>query len=358
MSFQVPFEARGVQDFPVHPIEVGAEYTVLDISEDGSRFQARLPDGTLAWFPAKLVRIVDNRGPQRAQQTQTYTNKSPAVTHTQVHQQSSPYETNQQREHEAAKRAAAEKEKRRAELRKKLNQPTNSPNRRPDNDFDDDDVDQATRQLDRMKTYTETRGYLSNAPGFSSDLSKYIEDDDDQQERVTTHTATKATHTNTASPGGPVFRKLDERADGPKYVPSDDLPSQYKSGPWKCHSCHTNNGADRAKCNMCGTARGEMSVTVEDGNSAPGVEWTCSSCKVGNAPSRGTCVMCGTKYKPSAGATQTNTKTKDPSKKTVAGGVKKKNIVTKAGSGVELQYAKGVDNFKTGGFIPGHGAGY
>jgi hypothetical protein len=350
MTYQLPFEARGVQDFPVHPIEVGVEYTVLDVNEDGSRFQARLPDGTLAWFPSKLVRIVqDTRTPQRAQQT-SYTNKSP------TYQTNNSYETSTQREHEAAKRAAAEKERRRAELKQKLKQQTNTPVRRVENDIDDDEVDEATRQLERMKTYTETRGYLSNASGFNSDLTQYIEDEDAPKSPQHIQTVpVKATQTNTLS--SPAYRKVEERSDGPKYVPSDDIPDQYSNTPWKCHSCQTTNGAGSSKCNMCGTLRGERSIAVEDG-ALPGVDWKCSSCKVDNPPSRGTCVMCGTKYKPQTSNQTPKSKDGNKDKKSQAGNVKKKNIVTKAGSGVELQYAKGVDNYKTGGIIPGHGAGY
>jgi len=207
-----------------------------------------------------------------------------------------------------------------------------------------------------LKTYTETRGYLSNAPGFNRDLTQYIEDDDDQEpnsEPVSPPTATKTNTTSSSSP----YRKIDERSDGPKYVPREDLPVQYKTGPWKCHSCHTSNGADRQKCNMCGTQRGDMSISLDDVSNAPGAEWNCSSCKVLNSPSRNTCIMCGTKYKPVTSPSTSQKSDPKTAKKSPAGNVKKKTIVTKAGSGVELQYAKGVDNHKNGGFV-GHGADY
>jgi len=257
-----------------------------------------------------------------------------------------------------AKRQAAEKEKRRLELQKKLKQTP----KRPDNEIDDEEINNASRQLQQMKTYTESRGYLSSAPNFNRDLTQYIEDDD-QPEPEPIKTPTKAeTTTNTSKE---MFRKIEERNDGPKYVPSEDsLPAQYRTGPWKCHSCHTNNGADRQKCNMCGTQRGDLSISLDDASNNPGAEWNCPSCKVLNAPSRNTCIMCGSKYKAVAAPGKSDTPgaakdpRKDPKNKSPAGAVKKKAIVTKAGSGIELQYAKGVDNYKNGGFIPGHGAGY
>lgn len=347
MSLQVPFEARGVQDFPVFPIEEGIEYSVVDISDDGTRFAAQFADGSLGWFPTKYVRILDNRGQpqqpqaQRANQTNSY---------------NSSVNTNNafSREHDAAKRSAAEKEKRRMELQKKLKQNTGR------NDSEDYDIDSASRQMDQMKTFTETRGYLSNAPGFNRDLTQYIDEDDDIQtnESVNIKTSAKATNIDSnTSTEKPLFRKLEERVDGPKYNPTETLPPQYHTGPWKCHSCQTDNGADRQKCNMCGTLRGELSINLDDPSNKPGAEWNCSSCKVMNSPSRTTCIMCGTRYKPVVAAGKSADPRKDQ-KKTPAGNVKKKAIVTKAGSGVELQYAKGVDNYKNGGFIPGHGAGY
>jgi len=361
VNLQVPFEARALKDLDVHPIEVGVEYTVVDVSEDGSRFAAELADGTLGWFPAKYVRVLDSRQPQRAQQTMSYNTH---VQHSQPSHNTNVYSTNvheTRNQHDDAKRQAAEKERRRLELKKKLSEQQTVPGRVVEADVNDEEIDQATRQLEKMKTYTETRGYLSNAPGFSTDLSRYIEDDEaehkPQPKPEPTKTNTKASQqTNTGT-----YRKVEERSDGPKYVPSTDLPPQYTNSPWKCHSCQTTNGADRPKCNMCGTLRGELSVSVSDSNSsAPGMEWTCSSCKVSNAPSRGNCIMCGNKYKPSEAATKTNQKTnqKGDKKAGPAGSVKKKAIVTKAGSGVELQYARGIDNYKTGGIIPGHGAGY
>jgi len=318
---------------------------VVDISDDGSRFAAQFADGSLGWFPAKYVRILEPRSQQQQQQQQRNTYQ----TNTQSYNTSVSTNNAYSKEHEAAKRQAQEKEKRRLELQKKLKQQ----NKR--NEVDDDDIDNASKQLEGLKTYTETRGYLSNAPGFNRDLTQYIDDDDDQEANPAPVSPT-TTKTNTTSSSGP-YRKVEERNDGPKYVPSEDLPLQYKTGPWKCHSCHTSNGADRQKCNMCGTQRGEMSVSLDD-VSTPGAEWNCSSCKVLNAPSRTTCIMCGTKYKPVTSPSAA-LKSQDPktAKKTPAGNVKKKAIVTKAGSGVELQYAKGVDNHKNGGFV-GHGADY
>jgi hypothetical protein len=347
MSFQVPFEARGVQDFPVYPIEEGIEYTVVDISDDGSRFAVQAADGSLGWFPTKYVRILETRSPQQAQQRTNYHQNTSSQAYT-------PSPNAYSKEHDAAKKQAAEKERRRLELQKKLKQ---SP-KKADNDIDDEEINNASRQLQQMKTYTEARGYLSNAPGFNRDLTQYIEDENQPEpEPVSIKTSSK---TNTTTTSTTVFRKVEERSDGPKYVPSEELPPQYKTGPWKCHSCCTNNGADRQKCNMCGTLRGEMSISLDDVSNTPTAEWNCPACKVLNPPTRITCVLCGSKYKPIVSPGKSDTK-KDPHKdpkKTAAGGVKKKTIVTKAGSGVELQYAKGVDNYKNGGFIPGHGAGY
>jgi hypothetical protein len=356
MALQIPFDVIGVDDFPVHPIEIGVEYIVIDISPDGSKFQAKLPDGTLGWFPAKCVRIVEtpsrNQRPQQQQQYATYTQSS----------MGGGGDDARRREHEAAKKQAAEKERRRLELQKKLKQQQTLP-RRIEADVDEEEVDEASRQLERMKTYTETRGYLSTAPGFNRDLAQYIDDEEEiavvtPPKKTETQTSPAATKTTTSNAG--VYRKIEERSDGPKYVPNDELPAQYTTGPWKCHSCHQANTADKLKCGMCGTQRGEKSQSLASTSTAPGVEWTCVSCKVPNAPTRDNCVMCGTKYKPPSNQEKDKGAKKDDKgpKKTPTGPVKKKAIVTKAGSGVELQYAKGVDNYKTGGVIPGHGAGY
>jgi len=299
------------------------------------------------------VRILETRAPQQTQQRANYNQNTSSQGYS-ASQTSNAYS----KEHEAAKRQVAEKERRRLELQKKLKQTP----KRADNDIDDEEINNASRQLQQMKTYTEARGYLSNAPGFNRDLTQYIEDDENQQqpEPVSIKTSSKS-NTTTTTTNTSVFRKVEERSDGPKYVPSEDLPPQYKTGPWKCHSCCTNNGADRQKCNMCGTLRGEMSISLDDASNTPGGEWNCPACKVLNSPSRNTCIMCGSKFRPTASPGKSDSKKdphKDPKKTTPAGGVKKKAIVTKAGSGIELQYAKGVDKYKNGGFIPGHGAGY
>jgi len=259
------------------------------------------------------------------------------------------------RDYEEVKKQNAEKEKRRQELQKKLKQQPTA-GRKVENDVDPDEVDQAYRQLHQLKTYTEARGYLSNAAGYNRDLTKYVDDDEPVPQPEPQPEPVKEIKTQTNTSG--MYRKVEERPDGPKYTPSEEMPAQYKYTPWKCHSCHTTHPADRNKCNMCGTQRGELSISLEDTPNGPGTEWNCPSCKVANSPSRMTCIMCGSKWKPTA-----NTKTnKQPEraveKKSQVGNVKKKTIVTKAGSGVELQYAKGVDNYKSGGVIPGHGAGY
>jgi hypothetical protein len=133
MSFQVPFEARGAQDFPVFPIEEGIEYTVVDISDDGTRFACECADGSLGWFPVKYVRILETRSPQPQQRTNYQNTPTQAYT-------SSPNAFS--KEHEMAKRQAAEKEKRRLELQKKLKQTP----KRPDNEIDDDEIKNASRQ--------------------------------------------------------------------------------------------------------------------------------------------------------------------------------------------------------------------
>jgi len=360
---QPPFEARGIQDFPVHQVEVDEEYTVVEISPDGSRFGVEFPDGTLGWFPAKYVRILETPQRQPQQKTamktntaNTYNTNTAASYNTNT---AASYNTNtaddqRRRDYEEVKKQNAEKEKRRQELQKKLKQQP-AAGRKVDNEVDPDEVDQAYRQLHQLKTYTEARGYLSNAAGFNKDLTKYVDDDEDNYEPEPEPVKETKTQNNTSG----MYRKVEERQDGPKYVPSDDIPAQYKYTPWKCHSCHSTHPADRMKCNMYGTQRGELSISMEDQATGPGTEWPCPSCKVTNSPNRMTCIMCGSKWRPTASpAAKSRQPEKAVEKKSQVGTVKKKAIVTKAGSGVELQYAKGVDNHKNGGYVPGHGAGY
>jgi len=224
-------------------------------------------------------------------------------------------------------------------------------------------------KLTKMNTYAETRGYLANAPGFGKRLEQYIEEPDSEPEPPPPEPKVLTTTPKSTEPKSGVYRKVDDRQDGPKYVPSTELPEQYKNSRWQCHSCNSVNTPEKGKCHMCGTQRGEKTIYLE-GSDAPKTDWTCSSCKVVNATQRDNCVMCGTKYRPPAPTPVKGMKTPqggpagDKKKKPAAApGVvpKKKAIVTKAGAGIELQYAKGMDNlaYRAGSHDrPGHGAGY
>jgi len=361
MALQVPFEAVGISDFLVHPIEKGIEYTVLAVSPDGLRFQAQLPDGTLGWFPTKFVRVLENQ-PQQYKQQQSH-QAQPRQQQQFQNQQISEDEL-RRREYETAKRDAQEKEGRRQELQNKIKQQP----QRAIQQQDEEEILYSVPKVTKLGTYAETRGYLANAPGFGKNLQEYIEESEEAEPEpppVKTPTATRAP-VNETKPG--VYKKYEERADGPKYVPTDtSLPEQYKNTPWKCHSCSSVNTPDKGKCHMCGTQRGVHSISVE--GIAPKQDWTCSSCKVVNNSQKDNCVMCGNKYRPPAptavkgaakegGATATNKK-KGPV--ATGTGPKKKQITSKAGAGIELKYAKGVDNctYKAGSNAkPGHGAGY
>ena len=52
---QVPFEAVGVGDLDVAPVEKGVEYTVVAVNEQGTRYGVIMADGRLGWFPCKMV---------------------------------------------------------------------------------------------------------------------------------------------------------------------------------------------------------------------------------------------------------------------------------------------------------------
>jgi len=357
---EVPFEAVGISDFLVHPIEKGVEYTVLAVSPDGFRFQAELPDGTLGWFPAKFVRVLDNQQQYKQQQSyQTQNRQQPQISDDEI----------RRREYETAKREAQDKEGRRQELKNKIKQQPQR-NNFVQQEMEDDSVEEISYNTGtnvKLGTFAETRGYLANAPGFSKNLQEYIEESEVEPEPPTP-TKAPAPVVNVNKPG--MYKKVDDRPDGPKYVPaSEELPEQYKNTPWKCHSCSSINAPDKSKCHMCGTQRGIHSVVME--GPAPKTDWTCSSCKVVNNSIKDNCVMCGTKYRPPApapakgaaatagGATETTKK--KPTAATAGAVPKKKQIVSKAGSGIELKYAKGVDNctYKAGSNAkPGHGAGY
>jgi len=222
----------------------------------------------------------------------------------------------------------------------------------------------------RLQTFTETRGFLANAPGFNKNMDFYLEEESSEIEtpapppkEVTPVVSTPPVQSN--KPG--VYRVVDERTDGPKYVPSTELPDQYKNTKWQCHSCSSVNPPERSKCHLCGTQRGTQSTLVN--SNVPAEGWTCTSCKVSNEAMREVCIMCGTKYKPpKPKQIQKATSTGGGSEKKKIGGPappgmvqKKRQIISKAAAPIELQYAKGSDiyNYKSGSkAVPGHGAGY
>jgi len=213
-----------------------------------------------------------------------------------------------------------------------------------------------------MNTFAETRGYLANAPGFGKSLEQYIEEPEAEPQPPPPEP--KPVTTPQSEPKTGVYRKVEERTDGPKYVATTELPDQYKNTRWKCHSCHSVNPPDKGKCHMCGTQRGEKSINLD--SDAPKGDWTCSSCKVVNPTQRDNCVMCGTKYRPPAPTPVKGIKaakgSADKKKPTGPGtGPKKKQIVGKANAQIELQYAKGMDSlaYRAGSADrAGHGAGY
>jgi len=349
MALQVPFEAVGISDFLVHPIEKGVEYTVLAVSPDGFRFQAQLPDGTLGWFPIKFVRILENQPQQNKQQAQPR----------QPQNQQIPEDELRRREYETAKRDAQDKELRRLELQNKIKK---QPQRAIQQPEEDEEILYSVPTT-KLGTYAETRGYLANAPGFGKNLQEYIEESEEVEPELPAVKTPKPPVVNETKAG--VYKKFEERADGPKYVPTDTLPEQYKNTPWKCHSCSSVNSPEKGKCHLCGTQRGIQSVAIE-GNT-PKQDWTCSSCKVVNNANKDNCVMCGNKYRPPApspvkgAAKEGGAANKKKAPVATGAGPKKKQITSKAGAGIELKYAKGVDNctYKAGSNAkPGHGAGY
>jgi len=366
----LPFEAIGVQDFLVHPIEKGVEYMVLEVSPDGARFQAQLQNGTLAWFPTKFVRILDNQSQRGGQQQRVQQQQQQQQQQRSPQQQQYTEEEMRRREYEAAKRDAQDKERRRLELQTKARQQPQRAAPAQDEDWlsdmmEDVSIKPAAPQKPKMGTYTETRGYLANAPGFGKNLDAYADDEPEIEPSPDPLPVITQTKNPRQEQKYGVYRTVEDPPDGPKYVQSSDIPDQYKNTLWKCHSCSSTNPPDKSKCSMCGTQRGVQSTYVQGSSNSPQQEWTCSSCKVSNQSNRENCVMCGTKYKPPAPSPSKNPGAVADKKKKAPGpagaGPKKKAIVTKAGAGIELQYAKGVDifNYKSGSTsIPGHGAGY
>jgi len=182
-------------------------------------------------------------------------------------------------------------------------------------------------------------------------------------ESVTTTASAPKSPSNPNSTSG-VYRKIETSDTGTKYTPSasSDLPEQYQTYKWKCPSCASVHTSALARCNLCGTQKSTNHIVKDENATAV---WSCSSCKVENTPGRTTCIMCGTKYKPTApapspGALKTNTPDSKKKANPQALVSKKKQIVSKAGAGIELQYAKGLEmTYKSGTTaIPGHGAGY
>eukprot|EP01123_Difflugia_compressa_P002047 TRINITY_DN12768_c0_g1_i1.p1 TRINITY_DN12768_c0_g1~~TRINITY_DN12768_c0_g1_i1.p1 ORF type:complete len:328 (-),score=73.52 TRINITY_DN12768_c0_g1_i1:66-902(-) len=254
-------------------------------------------------------------------------------------------------EYETVKKEAQEKERRRLELQNKANQ-VKQVNIQQSHQEDPLKILLETATIDKsLKTFAESRGYLASAPGFNSNIDKYIEveqkEDFKQRPKQQKQEKEEEEQVETSNTQHSIYRKVEGSDDGPRYVPSSGLPSQYLSnGNWKCHSCFTVQSAGKDVCDICGTLRSNKSISLDTGNQ-PQNDWICSSCKVSNNSDRTLCVMCGAKYKPPQ-PPPTPTKTKKSPKQTKSTtpsvGPKKKAIVTKAESGVELQYAKGLDN--------------
>eukprot|EP01124_Arcella_intermedia_P024425 TRINITY_DN4109_c0_g1_i2.p1 TRINITY_DN4109_c0_g1~~TRINITY_DN4109_c0_g1_i2.p1 ORF type:complete len:329 (-),score=60.88 TRINITY_DN4109_c0_g1_i2:28-1014(-) len=322
MHPRVPFEAVGVKDFLVHPIEKGVEYTVLAISDDGSKFQARLVDGTLAWFPSKMVQILDTND-----------------------------EDQKRREYEAQKREAQEKARRRQELQMKVQQQEHQHHQQthPHYQQHQSQQHQPQPQVYSMQPQRAVQGQHAQARNRSNDeyLSGLLD-----EISITGSGAGPARDQARKAPSAPqvvsptstgVYRKVPENKEVPRSAPAiqESVQEQPHSGQWQCPSCASVHAAQVVKCNLCGTSK-KSEFSIDEKVESSSSVWNCSSCKVENQPGRTTCIMCGNKYRPPPPtpiATVNKTRvdrSKSNPQRLVA---KKKNIVSKAGAGIEIQYA-------------------
>jgi len=369
MALKCPFDAVGVQDFPVAPVVKGQEYTVINVTMNsgGARYQVELADGTTGWFPAKYVEIIEE-----------YNDPGLAPDDLLDFQPASEYQQN----NNARTPTKQQQVDRKAQLRQKFE----TKQRQAADDSNMAAVTQSMKSAQigavptRADTYMTTKGFLANAPGFNTNLDnlKYVDDNVDinaddypiqpsAQPQPAPQPAPPPVNQITNTPTKSGMYKTVTPSEETHFTPSADLPAQYASNSvvnWVCPSCATENGTSADKCRMCGGMKPSLVTTVTYEKN-PGGPWQCIRCTVQNKSDASQCSMCGTKWEPKRVVTPAP-KANSPNQaatgpKKSPGGKQKKKIVGKNESGVELEYAKKVDvyNYKTGSTaVPGHGASY
>jgi len=275
-----------------------------------------------------------------------------------------------------------EDERRKAQLRQKFEQGQQKAQQRQltadqnDDAWLDEVVDsvqntqigaRSPRSPRKVETYMNTKGFLANAPGFSTSLDRVQFEDHDPDDFPPQPSVQEIAQPVEPQPT-PTKSGLYKPVSSPgstQYQPDDDLPSQYQSSSvhkWLCPSCNMENSASSTKCGMCGNNKAALVTTISY-ETSPSGPWQCPRCKVENKVDATQCSMCGTRWEPTKIVTapqKAAAKAGGPAKRS-PGGKQKKKIVGKNESGVELEYAKKVDVYvyKTGSTArPGHGASY
>jgi hypothetical protein len=373
--YPVPFEAIGVVDFNTVPIVQGQEYEITAVSADGTRWQTAAPDGKPGWFPAKYCAPIPSQPQRVAQYAQPqyeepqYAQQQYAPAPQATLQRTVSYgDEARRREREELRR---QEEAKKSSLRQRLESKTvRAPNNVEDvlqDLLDEEDSDDGGGPV---QTYAATKGYLAGTSAFDADLSTYGGHAAYEPEPAPAPVAYRQPvqqqqpQQQVQKPG--MYFKVGAVEDAPvqSYAPPED-------GPWRCSTCGTVQAKHLGKCGMCGSAKATTAAPVyhpEAAGERPFEEnWKCPRCSVPNDRSSLKCNMCGAdrpQFDPTVAKRNMISATKQPPAKNTrpgAGQGPKKKIISKASSGVELEYAKKVDvyNYKSGSAaVPGHGASY
>jgi len=399
----LPFEAVGVQDFNTVPIVTGQEYIVTAISADGTRWQTTAPDGVPGWFPAKYCIPISGTLPMSPRSSAASARPSaapasarpsvqaqpqyaqPAAAQPQAQLQRATTMGDEQRRREKDEQRRQEEERKRL-LRGKVEQRSLTQQPMLQDEEEDElplepeyEPEPAAKSSAPLQTFASSKGYLASVPGFDADLVTYTGSvrsrQGPPQPPPEPEPVVEDPPEPQASPRSGLYQKTGPADPNRDWRPNpSELPAQYQGGGdggptgWRCPSCGTVQKDGVGKCGMCGTGRtanAEIVYLDDDIGDRPfSADWKCSRCAVSNDKSGLKCKMCGNdrpKSDPAAQRKQSLVPKSSVQMKGMPGVKPKKKIVSKAASGVELEYAKKVDvyTYKTGTTaIAKHGASY
>lgn len=116
----------------------------------------------------------------------------------------------------------------------------------------------------QLQTFASTKGYLASVPGFDPNLATYMprRATESSPAAAPAPVPAPAPAPQATSPRSGLYTKTvaDPSRD---WRPSDDLPEQYQTGPWRCSACQTVQQAQAGKCSMCGATRPSNAEAVE-----------------------------------------------------------------------------------------------